>query len=315
MGAMSHQANTPGLGARKEDSLKAPRDSELMAAARARAFTRLHERRLAEREQSQGSEPPNRRQSLSCALHGVGLIAAWTMLGRSIFAERGGVDDPRDGGKAPTSPVILRQPHMLAWESVLFQGGQYALSAICNYLKLPVGNATLQGGELPKSVVVSVVERFERDPPLSAKLYASVAWLAPLSEESLFRVVPHALLSRDGMRWEVGLPFNVAFAGIHNLVDAHQGTKRAVELSETVKLSLDTFPLSQFMLGAFCWYVTRRYGELAPILAHSLNNHVPAFALIYGGRGILAEFNSLLAEELEREVGHRRDSGRASKSD
>lgn len=271
-----------------------------MATARARAFTRLHERRLAEREQSQSSAPPNRRQALSSAVHGMGLLAAWTTLGRSIFAERSEVASPPGEGKAPASPRILREPQLLAWESVLFQGGQYALSAICNHLKLPVGNATLRGGELPKSVVVSVVERFERDPLLSAKLYASVAWLAPLSEESLFRIVPHALLSRDGMKWEVGLPFNVAFAGIHNVVDARQETKRAVELSETVKLSLDTFPLSQFLLGAFCWYVTRRYGELAPILAHSLNNHVPAFALIYGGRGTLAEFNSLLAEELER---------------
>ena len=289
----------------QEISLAPSSEMNLLSAARARAFTRLHERRVLEREESACARSPDRREILSCVIHGGALAAAWTLLGRSMLADRSPAGAPSGGVDTGATRGVLREPGIFAWESALFQSGQYALAALCNHLKLPTGNATLRSGELSKSVVVSVVERFEQDPLLSARLYGTVAWLAPVSEEVLFRLIPHAFLHRDEMGWEVGLPFNIAFAGIHNLVDIRQETKRSVELSDTLKLSLDTVPLSQFMLGAFCWYVMRRYGELAPILAHSLNNHAPAFALIWGGRGTLSDFNALLAEELAVDSGER----------
>jgi hypothetical protein len=297
---MVHQPHSMSSKTPAKDSLAFSREPDAVSAARARAFIRLHENRVMERRSPSAQAPVSRRDILSCALHGVGLATSWSFLAQSVRAERGPVT-PEETSQKNASRSFLAQPHRFAWESVLFQSGQYALAAICNHLKLPVGNATLKAADISKNTVISVVERFEKDPLLPMRLYGSVAWLAPLSEETLFRLVPQVLLRRDGMMWEVGIPFNLAFAGIHNIVDIRQETKRAIELSEAVKLSLDTFPLSQFMLGAFCWYVMRRYGELAPILAHSLNNQVPALALIWGGRGTLVEFNELLAEELARE--------------
>jgi hypothetical protein len=52
------------------------------------------------------------------------------------------------------------------------------------------------------------------------------------------------------------------------------------------------------MLGAFCWYAARSYGALAPILAHSLNNHAAFVALVLGGHRTYSRFFALFDEEL-----------------
>ncbi len=139
-----------------------------------------------------------------------------------------------------------------------------------------------------------------RDPGLYAKVYSKIGCSQPVLEELLFRVLPSMLRPGPGAEWLVGIPTSLAFAGVHNLVSAGAETKRAVPLSSNVKLSLDYVPVSQFLLGAFCWYTARRYGELAPVVAHVFNNQAAAISVVLGGRKNQQRYEQFLKEELSR---------------
>jgi hypothetical protein len=94
----------------------------------------------------------------------------------------------------------------------------------------------------------------------------------------------------------------MAHAAMHNLVPNQVDTKRAIPLSSNTKVSLDYVPLPQFVLGAFCWYTARRYGELAPLVAHVFNNQAGAISLVLGGRRDQRRFAALLEQEIAGEL-------------
>ena len=85
---------------------------------------------------------------------------------------------------------------------------------------------------------------------------------------------------------------------MHNLVPKSEHTRSSLPVSDRTKLSLDYVPLPQLFFGAFCWYLARCYGELAPVLAHVAHNQYPALCLVWGGRETLAHFDRLFQEEL-----------------
>ena len=90
------------------------------------------------------------------------------------------------------------------------------------------------------------------------------------------------------------------FAAAHNFTPLAGGSAGGmVGLGDSSGSRLNVVPLPQFLLGAYCWYVMRRYGDLAPFVAHAFNNQASALALCWGGKAMFAEFQRLLSEELE----------------
>lgn len=273
--------------------------AEDLSSARARALERLHALRVAQRAERAESRPLSRRDACAAAGAAVVAAAAWALLGRSVSSAQ---DRQRS-----QSLFQLEQAGCFAWETLLFQCGQVALGQLCGALRLPVGNASVSVHEVPKSSVVRTIEMFEKDPLLVAKLYGTAGFLAPAAEESFFRIIPGLLVrQQDGMQWGVGIPSSIAFAAIHNLIRRGECAERELNLGSGVRLSLDVVPLPQFLLGAYCWYVMRRYGDLAPVVAHAFNNQAAAFALVWGGKETFSDFQRLLGEELEAHKQDRR---------
>lgn len=103
------------------------------------------------------------------------------------------------------------------------------------------------------------------------------------------------------MQWSVGIPVNFAYAAIHNVILVGEEARRCVQINDRHKVSFDLVPSPQFMLGAYCWYVMKRYGDWVPLVAHAINNQGLALSLVWGGRGTYREYQELLAEELHEE--------------
>jgi hypothetical protein len=187
------------------------------------------------------------------------------------------------------------------WDNILFQVGSHAFAALAWEHELPVGNAGMRNhAPVERETLQRVLDLCERDPGLYTKVYNKIGWSQPALEELLFRVLPSMWCPGPGVEWHVGIPTSLVFAGIHNLVSAEAETKRAISLGNNVKLSLDYVPLNQFLLGAFCWYTARRYGELAPVVAHVFNNQAAAISVVLGGRRNLQRYEQFLQEELSR---------------
>jgi hypothetical protein len=205
---------------------------------------------------------------------------------------------PTDGGSVPT---LLAVDHAgrFVWENVLFQAGQWAVAVLSHEQKLPIGNASMISGALRRVDIERAVAAFEKDPECATRLYMTVGVVGPIVEEAIFRVLPSLLAPMPGARWDMGIPFNVIFSLMHSVVPDEAPTRLSIPLSSTQKLSLDKLPVSQFFLGAFCWYCARTYGSLAPILTHGLNNQIPAIVLAWGGKETFETFQRLLQEELK----------------
>lgn len=105
-------------------------------------------------------------------------------------------------------------------------------------------------------------------------------------------MLPSGFLRSAGQRWDVGVPVSAAFAAMHNLVPICDKTRTSLPLTNSVKLSLDFVPLPQLLFGAFCWYLARRHGELAPVLAHVAHNQYPALCLVWGAEARSESFKS-----------------------
>ncbi len=300
-------SNDLSASASREEPLRLP-ESNSLAEARERAFERLHAQRVSELALRMAGRPISRRDALVSMGAGAISAASWGALLRSVVTD---LQTKQAAEPAARRLLRLEEGWKFGWELVLFQAGQLALGAACRRLQLPIGNAGLTVREVPKSSVVRTVELFEQDPFLAYRLYSTVALTGPIAEESLFRIVPNMFLSREGSQWMVGVPSALAFAAIHNVIT--QGPAgRSVELAPGVRLSLDMVPLPQFLLGAFCWHVMRRYGDLAPYVAHALNNQASAIGVVWGGRATMEDFQRLLAEELGvTEAGQREGAASA----
>jgi membrane protease YdiL (CAAX protease family) len=106
------------------------------------------------------------------------------------------------------------------------------------------------------------IERMLNDSPVEIFIKGCV--VAPIFEEMLFRGIPSEILKEaEGgdnkeIRWDVGIPLSIVFAGIHNF------NKDGFDLKY--------LPLNQFLGGCFMWYLVRKRGLSHSILAHSSHN-------------------------------------------
>lgn len=295
---MREPALTPQPQSNTESELQAPSRDEAFTRAHAQAIQRLFERRCEQREKA-GSESVHRRSFLKVAGSAATALASWGVLGRSVATCTRDMDT-RTSNERPRAPETgADKAARFMWETVLFQCGQYATAHLANLCNLPLGNPGTKRGEVKKSAVETTIRIVGEDPLVFARLYGTVGVAGPIMEEVLFRIIPGHLLFGEGMQWSVGIPANLAFAAIHNVIAEGEVSTRSVQLSDRVKLSLDLVPLPQFMLGAYCWYVMKRYGDWAPLVAHAINNQGLALSLVWGGRGTYREYQALLAEELE----------------
>lgn len=291
----------PPLNPKDEGAITTPDDS-LIAAARERAFERLYHLRVANRVEREQARELGRRDFFRTATLGV---AALTGLGATAHtmvkeAEKPqSAEQPAQGASAPTTGA-LHLAGRFVWENILFQAGQWAFAVLCHEHKLPIGNASMSSGALRRGDIEGAVAAFEKDPECATRLYMTVGVAGPIAEEMMFRVLPSLVVSSPGARWDVGIPFNLMFSLIHSVVPDGERTNISIPLSSTHKLSLDKLPISQFFLGAFCWYCARTYGSLTPILTHSLNNQIPAIVLAWGGKETFNTFSRLLDEELQK---------------
>lgn len=299
MGGPEHQEQASQSNSSGELSLPVRADVDV-AAARARAFQRLYDARVALRAAPDSPVSVTRRdffKNLGLGAVAVGCLTSVATQGASRVRQLDNGSERQKGAEVSAHSKI----GLFLWENVLFQAGHVALGNLCFKLKLPVGNASVRSMGIEKASIERVVEAFERDPFLAAKIYGEAAWLIPISEELLFRVIPSLCLRKEGAHWQVGIPTTLAYAAVHNIVPANAPTERAISLGPHSKISLDYVPLTQFMLGAFCWYLARTQGELAPVLAHIFNNQLGAISLVLGGRQTYQQFEQLLREELTGE--------------
>jgi len=295
---MREPALTPQPQSNTVSELQTPSGDEAFARAHTQAIQRLFDRRCEQREKA-GSESVQRRSFLKAAGSAATALASWGVLGRSVATCTRDADR-RTSNERPSAPETgADKAARFMWETVLFQCGQYAAAHLANLCNLPLGNPGTKRGEVKQSAVETTIKIVGEDPLVFARLYGTVGVAGPIMEEVIFRILPAHLLFKEGMQWVVGIPANFAFAAGHNIVPVGEEVTRSIQLTDGHKLSLDLVPLPQFMLGAYCWYVMKRYGDWAPILAHAINNQGFALSLVWGGRGTYREYQALLAEELE----------------
>lgn len=297
---MRQEQERVSSGSNSCEALRPPAATAMeIVAARERAFQRLYEGRIISRSEEMPVRTINRRSFLRAVGLGTVAVGAFSSLISHGASRVQTLQDAPEGSR-PLYNSQLERVSLFAWENALFQAGHIAFGVLCGELKLPFGNASMRGGRVERRSIERVVDAFERDPLFAAKIYIEAAWLAPIAEEVMFRVIPSVCLRRQGAHWQVGIPTALAYAAAHNLVSSNAETRRAISLGTNAKLSLDYVPLNQFMLGAFFWYLARTHGELAPVLAHVFNNQLAGISLVWGGRETYQRFQQLLGEELSR---------------
>ena len=113
------------------------------------------------------------------------------------------------------------------------------------------------------------IEKDIRERPLEA-LFEGII-LTPMIEEMLFRLFPQILAMRSDwkrdeagepakIRWDLGIPVSLIFAGIHNLT-----SKGFVH---------DVIPIQSFLGGVFLWKIARERGIDHAVLFHAQHNTV-----------------------------------------
>jgi hypothetical protein len=288
-----------------EESLRIPAELEGIAPARERAFQRLYEGLMVSRAVAEESREMHRRDFIRTISLGAITAAGLGSTIHTMLNARAAESVKTTENQSPSIPLMFGTARVgsFIWENILFQVGQWAFTHIAHEHKLPVGNASMASSGPQRIDIERVVAAYEKDPSQSGDIFLNVGIVGPIVEEMMFRVLPSLMTQSPGMQWQVGIPFNVIYALMHSVVPEDASAKLSVPISATHKISLDHLPISQFMLGAFCWYCARSYGTLAPILTHTLNNHIPALVLAWGGKHTYEQFQTLLAEELAREQG------------
>lgn len=303
MNRLPETAQTPDNRA-GEISLQLPASEVGIAQARERAFQRLYEERVADRARANESREIRRRDFVRAASLGVIATLSFGSTVRTMVnatpPRAATSTDPRSS----TAPLVFATSRAgsFVWENILFQVGQWAFAMLAQEHKLPIGNASMavNNNTLRQVDIERAVRLYEKNPSQTFEIYNMVGVVGPIVEEAIFRVLPSLITSSPGIEWRVGIPFNVIYALMHSVVPESAVTKLSIPISNDQKISLDHLPISQFLLGAFCWYCARSYGSLAPILTHTLNNQFPAIVLAWGGKETYERFQTLCAEELAR---------------
>jgi hypothetical protein len=146
-----------------------------------------------------------------------------------------------------------------AVESIVVWAANIGMGAVADKLKVEHGGHAADGEFYE--------EQLEESP---YAIYARDNWLIPVIEEAIFRLLPSSLFSEEvspnvQLHWKTGLASTVVFAAIHNFSKPE---------ADKIRLHLDSLPLEQLVLGAYCWYAQRRGGFIHAAGAHDLYNNL-----------------------------------------
>jgi len=114
----------------------------------------------------------------------------------------------------------------------------------------------------------AAAQNFSQNHPIRDYLHTN--FTMPLFEEAVFRLLPSALFCEERppnikIHWVAGLTANTVFALLHNFSQPEPGK---------FTFTVDSLPLEQFILGAYCWYVQRTGGFIHAAGAHMLWNNL-----------------------------------------
>jgi hypothetical protein len=146
-----------------------------------------------------------------------------------------------------------------AVEAIVVWASNVAIGEIADRLKVSHGG---HAGDGPL-----YDEQLEEAP---YRTYARDNFLIPIIEEAIFRLLPSAFFSEETppnvkLHWKVGLASTAVFSAIHNFSKPEH---------DKIRIHLDSLPLEQMVLGAYCWYAQRRGGFMHAAGAHVLYNNL-----------------------------------------
>jgi hypothetical protein len=146
-----------------------------------------------------------------------------------------------------------------AIETVIMWAGNMALADVLDRTSIKHGGHAGDGEYY--------AEQVEKAP---MKTYLQNNMVIPVIEEMIFRLLPSAFF-RDGkapdtsLRWNVGLTSAALFSLMHNFSMPKPGK---------IAIHLDSLPLEQMVLGAYCWYAQRKGGFFHATAAHVAYNNL-----------------------------------------
>lgn len=110
-------------------------------------------------------------------------------------------------------------------------------------------------------------EQYEESPYV---VLARDNFLIPVIEEAIFRLLPSAFFTEEKgpdirLHWKTGLTSTLIFAAIHNFSKPE---------ADKICVHLDSLPLEQLVLGAYCWYAQRYGGFVHAAGAHVAYNNL-----------------------------------------
>jgi hypothetical protein len=146
-----------------------------------------------------------------------------------------------------------------AIESVFVWAANIGVGMLADRLKIAHGGHAADGEHYEEQLEESPYTVFARD-----------NFLIPIIEEALFRLLPSAFFSEEKspdvkLHWKTGLASTVVFAAIHNFSKPEHNK---------IRIHLNSMPLEQLILGAYCWYAQRRGGFVHAAGAHIFYNNL-----------------------------------------
>lgn len=179
-----------------------------------------------------------------------------------------------------------------AFETLIVFASNVGLGHLSDFLGIDHGGHAADGELYEEQVEAK---------PVSMYVQHNIAM--PIFEESMFRLLPSAMVSSPGMHWRLGLASTALFASIHNFSKpAH----------DKITVHLDSLPVEQFVLGAYCWYAQRSGGFLHSAGSHVLyNNLCEAYWQLFEKK----QYEEMLAKEKaeqEKASGKAEQQGDAS---
>jgi Type II CAAX prenyl endopeptidase Rce1-like len=126
-------------------------------------------------------------------------------------------------------------------------------------------------------------EEFTENHPIRDYIHSTLTM--PVIEEMVFRLVPASLFNEERLpniklHWDTGLVANSVFSIMHNFGSPQPGK---------FTFTIDSLPLEQFILGAYCWYAQRTGGFIHAAGAHILYNNL---CTAYESRSDFGKFNN-----------------------
>lgn len=142
-------------------------------------------------------------------------------------------------------------------DTSLLMTSEFISAPILSALKIPVGNALLDGETMDKIMKMPYL-----------KMTLLFGGVSPVLEETLFRALPNFLFweCSKNDNWQLGLPVSILFALYHNITTD--------KLNGRLTIAKNKIPLYQFINGLFFWKMIRERGFPHAVAAHGTINTI-----------------------------------------